>query len=43
MDRLVIGDTLPQLTLHLIDGSTLALPKAIATRYLMLQFYRGVW
>ena len=43
MDRLVIGDKLPDLTLRLIDGSTLELPRAIPTRYLMLQFYRGVW
>ena len=43
MDRLVIGDTLPHLALRLIDGSTLSLPDAIPTRYLMLQFFRGTW
>jgi peroxiredoxin len=43
VDRLTIGDTLPHLMLRLIDGSSISLPEAIRTRFLMLQFYRGTW
>ena len=43
MDRLTIGDSLPALTLRLIDGTSIKLPSAIPTRLLMLQFYRGTW
>jgi hypothetical protein len=43
MDRLTIGDTLPKLSLRLIDGTFISLASAIPTRFLMPQFYRGTW
>ncbi|MDA0797291.1 MAG: hypothetical protein O2826_01930 [Chloroflexi bacterium] len=43
MDRLTIGDSLPTLTLQLIDGTSIKLPSAIPTRFLILQLYRGTW
>lgn len=43
MAKLVQGDKLPDLTLNLIDGSTLTLPKDMPGRYLALLFYRGNW
>ena len=42
-DKLQQGDRLPETTLNLIDGATLALPDAMSSRYLALLFYRGVW
>jgi peroxiredoxin len=42
-EKLQQGDRLPDLTLNLIDGRTLALPDAMSSRYLALLFYRGVW
>ncbi len=42
-EKLQQGDRLPDLTLNLIDGQTLALPDAMSSRYLALLFYRGVW
>ena len=42
-EKLQQGDWLPDLTLNLIDGQTLALPDAMSSRYLALLFYRGVW
>ena len=42
-EKLQQGDRLPDLTLNLIDGQTLALPDAMSSRYLVLLFYRGVW
>ena len=41
--KLQQGDRLPETTLNLIDGATLALPEAMSARYLALLFYRGVW
>ena len=41
--KLQQGDRLPQLSLNLIDGSTLNLPADMSSRYLALLFYRGVW
>ena len=41
--KLQQGDRLPEITLNLIDGATLALPEVMSSRYLALLFYRGVW
>ncbi len=42
-DWLIQGDTLPSVTLNLIDGGTITLPDDISDRYLALLFYRGNW
>ncbi len=42
-DWLIQGDTLPRVTLNLIDGGTITLPDDISGRYLALLFYRGNW
>ena len=42
-DKLKQGDRLPELSLDLIDGGTLALPEEMSSRYLAVLFYRGVW
>ena len=42
-DKLQQGDRLPAITLTLTDGSALALPAAMSSRYLALLFYRGLW
>ncbi len=42
-DWLIQGDTLPRVTLTLIDGGTITLPDDISGRYLALLFYRGNW
>ena len=42
-DKLQQGDRLPAITLNLTDGSPLALPAAMSSRYLALLFYRGLW
>lgn len=41
--KLVQGDKLPRLTLHLTDGRTLMLPDELRGRYLALLVYRGNW
>ena len=41
--RLILGDTLPTITLSLTDGRRMTLPDEIPGRYLALFFYRGVW
>ncbi len=43
MTKLIQGDRLPEITLDLIDGGTLKLPKEMPGRYLALLFYRGNW
>jgi hypothetical protein len=43
MDRLTIGDTLPHLSLRLIDGTSISLPSEIPTGLPMLQICRGTW
>lgn len=42
-EKLEQGSRLPELTLNLIDGGTLALPADMSSRYLAVLFYRGVW
>lgn len=42
-EKLQQGDRLPPITLDLIDGSKLALPEDMSSRYLAVLFYRGVW
>ncbi len=42
-DWLIQGDTLPSVTLNLIDGGTMTLPDDISGRYVALLFYRGNW
>lgn len=42
-EKLQQGDRLPPVTFNLIDGSTLALPGDMSSRYLAALFYRGVW
>lgn len=42
-DWLVQGGKIPQIELHLTDGSKITLPDDISGRYLVLLFYRGNW
>jgi hypothetical protein len=37
------GDMFPELTLNLVGGGTLVLPRDIDTKYLIALFYRGHW
>jgi peroxiredoxin len=41
--RLGIGDSFPQMTLNLADGSTLSLPDGVDAKYRIFLFYRGHW
>ena len=42
-DKLASGDTFPQLTLNIEDGSTLSLPEDLQATYNIVLFYRGHW
>ena len=42
-DKLQQGDRLPPLTLKLVDGDELELPRGMSSRYIALLFFRGAW
>ncbi|MCZ6788606.1 MAG: hypothetical protein O7D33_01460 [Chloroflexi bacterium] len=42
-NKLMQRDSLPEITLNVIDGRTLTLPDEMVGRYLVLLFYRGNW
>ena len=42
-EKLQQGDRIPPFRFDLIDGSSLALPDDMSSRYLAVLFYRGVW
>ncbi len=42
-EKLLQGDRLPKVTLHLLNGETITLPDDAPTRYTALLFYRGHW
>ena len=42
-DKLQGGDTLPRVTLPLVDGGSVTLPDDLAIPYGVLLFYRGHW
>ena len=42
-NKLRIGDTLPQFTLNLTDGSRLTLPNDVKSEFAVVLFYRGHW
>lgn len=42
-DKLGIGDTFPDLTLDLVDGSSMDLPGGLDAKYRIILFYRGHW
>lgn len=42
-EKLGIGDAFPNLTLNLVDGTTLALPDGMDAKYRIVLFYRGHW
>ena len=42
-DKLNTGDSFPQLTLDLVDGTKLSLPDGLDARYKVILFYRGHW
>lgn len=41
--KLDSGDKFPQITLDLVDGSTVTLPDQLETPYGVVLFYRGHW
>lgn len=41
--KLAQGDRLPDIMLNLTDGSTLAIPDAMPSRYVALLGFRGAW
>ena len=41
--KLGIGDTFPNLTISLVDGGAIELPKGLASKYGVILFYRGHW
>ena len=41
--KLAQGDRLPDIKLNLTDGSTLAIPDAMPSRYVALLGFRGAW
>jgi hypothetical protein len=42
-DKLGTGDSVPALTLDLVDGGKLELPGGLDARYKVILFYRGHW
>lgn len=42
-DKLVGGDTFPELTLEIAGKGTLTLPSDIDTPFAIVLFYRGHW
>ncbi len=42
-DKLGIGATFPNLTLNLVDGSSLEIPGGLDSKYRIILFYRGHW
>ena len=42
-EKLGIGDTFPEMTLNLVGGGSLELPKDLSTKYKVILFYRGHW
>jgi peroxiredoxin len=42
-EKLGIGDSMPAVTINLVDGSTLDLPAGLDARYKVILFYRGHW
>ena len=41
--KLNSGDSFPNITLKLTDGSTLSLPDGLDAKYKVILFYRGHW
>jgi len=42
-NKLGIGDSFPSLTVNLVGGGTIALPKDLGPKYGVILFYRGHW
>jgi len=42
-EKLVPGNTFPDLTLQIAGGGTMSLPKDLNTSYSVILFYRGHW
>jgi hypothetical protein len=42
-NKLMIGDTFPNVTLDLVDGGTFDLPGGMDGNYKVVLFYRGHW
>lgn len=41
--KLGIGDTFPELSIGLVDGTSLTLPGGLGGAYRVVLFYRGHW
>lgn len=42
-EKLNTGDQFPGMSLSLVDGTTLEVPRGLNTKYTVLLFYRGHW
>ena len=42
-NKLDMNDVFPALSLNLVTGGTLDLPKGLNAKYLVVLFYRGHW
>ena len=42
-EKLQGGDTLPEVSLNLVGGGTVTLPRDLETPYATVLFYRGHW
>jgi len=41
--KLGIGDAFPDVTLQLVGGASISLPRELTTPYAVVLFYRGHW
>jgi hypothetical protein len=42
-DKLGIGAVFPDMSIDLVSGGSLALPRGISAKYPVILFYRGHW
>ncbi|MFT5195927.1 MAG: hypothetical protein ACI9EW_002412 [Cellvibrionaceae bacterium] len=41
--KLDVGEMFPEMTIDLVDGSTMSLPSGLSADYTVLLGYRGKW
>lgn len=42
-EKLKIGDTFPAITLDMIEGGPINLPRDLSSKHKVILFYRGHW